>query len=135
MRAGETIHPAITYASDGGIAIYRNGRPYARRKPEIDTPVGRLQTYVRNDAAISFQSSAELELMKRDLRCATRRKLRLPTKRAPVLRAELTAHAESTRSRVETLRAELTRLNQELKAPPTGESLRAEIKNRIPRSF
>ncbi len=138
-HAGDTIHLAITYASDGVIAIYRNGKPYgAPYKPEIDTPVGRLQTYVRNDAVVGFKSTAELELDEArvyDIVLSPEQIAASYAAGAPsVSWAELTAAMPDTvRARVETLRAELTRLNQELKAiPEPVKAYAAEIKKPDP---
>ena len=61
--AGERLHIAIVYGSDNTIRIYRNGEPYGKAyKPQVDLPVGRLQTYLRDDAIIELSTSKDLEL-------------------------------------------------------------------------
>ncbi|MBZ2183295.1 MAG: DUF1549 domain-containing protein [Bryobacter sp.] len=61
--AGGRIHMAITYAADGGIRIYRNGRPYGKGyRPDPTVAHGRLQTYMKGDAIVELSSSNGLEL-------------------------------------------------------------------------
>ena len=63
MASGERLHIAIVYRSDDTIRIYRNGQPYGKAyKPQVDLPVGRLQTYLRDDAIIELSTSKDLEL-------------------------------------------------------------------------
>ena len=60
---GGRIHIAIVYSGDDTIRLYRNGLAYGKAyKPEIDLPVGRLQTYLKNDAVIELSSTKELEV-------------------------------------------------------------------------
>ena len=61
---GSRIHIAIVYSQgDDTIQLYRNGRPYGKAyKPQIDLPVGRLQTYAKDDAVIELTGSKDLEL-------------------------------------------------------------------------
>jgi mono/diheme cytochrome c family protein len=60
--AGERIHLAITYASDGAIRLYRNGRSYGEPyRPDAGIN-GRTQTYGAGDAVLKFTASPELEL-------------------------------------------------------------------------
>jgi hypothetical protein len=61
--SGERVHIAIVYSADDTIRLYRNGQPYGKPyKPQIDLPVGRLQTYSRDDAVIEMTASKDLEL-------------------------------------------------------------------------
>ena len=61
---GGRIHIAIVYSGDDTIRLYRNGLAYGKAyKPEIDLPVGRLQTYLKNDAVIELSSTKELEVL------------------------------------------------------------------------
>jgi mono/diheme cytochrome c family protein len=60
---GSRVHLAIVYAGDDTIQLYRNGSPYGRAyKSQIELPVGRLQTYLKDDAVIELSGSKELEL-------------------------------------------------------------------------
>ena len=61
--SGERVHIAIVYSSDDTIRLYRNGQAYGKSyKPQIDLPVGRLQTYSRDDAVIELTASKDLEV-------------------------------------------------------------------------
>ncbi|HYI96745.1 MAG TPA: DUF1553 domain-containing protein [Bryobacteraceae bacterium] len=61
--AGERVHIAIVYGANDVIRIYRNGKPYGKSyKPQIDLPVGRLQTYGKDDAVIELTASKDLEV-------------------------------------------------------------------------
>ena len=60
---GQTVHIAIVYAADDTIQLFRNGQPYGKTyKPDVSLPVGRLQTYGKQDAIIELTSSKDLQL-------------------------------------------------------------------------
>jgi hypothetical protein len=61
--SGSRLHIAISYATDGEILLYRNGKPYGRPyRPDPGTPHGSLQTYHQDDAFVELSSSIGLEL-------------------------------------------------------------------------
>ncbi|MFN7924886.1 MAG: DUF1553 domain-containing protein [Bryobacteraceae bacterium] len=61
--AGGRVHMAITYAADGEIRMYRNGKLYGRAyRPDPGTPHGKLQTYGKGDAVVELSSANGLEL-------------------------------------------------------------------------
>ena len=62
-RGGKLVQLAIVYAADDTIRLYRNGKPYGKPyKPEIETAVGHLQTYAKDDAIVRFTASKGIEL-------------------------------------------------------------------------
>ncbi len=123
-KEGDRLHLAITYSSDGTIAIYRNGQPYGKPyKPEIDTPVGRLQTYMHDDATVSFTTSPDFELDEARLYDAALSPEQIaasfaagaPSAEWEDLHRVMTA---DERPRAEQLRGRLAELAKELKAIP-----------------
>ena len=123
-RPGGVLHLAIAYATDGTISLYRNGRPYgAPYKPEIDTPVGRLQTYLHDDAVVTFTASPGLELDEARLydtalspaQIAASFAAGAPSTEWPGLASVLPPH---DRANLQELRTQLAHLHQQLHAIP-----------------
>lgn len=56
------VHIAITYATDGTIRIFRNGRPYGSPYRPDAGPSGELQTYAAGDAIVRFSATSALAL-------------------------------------------------------------------------
>ena len=132
-KENDRLHMAITYSSDGTIALYRNGQPYGKPyKPEIDTPVGRLQTYLHDDATVSFTTSPDLELDEARLydaalspeQVAASFAAGAPSAEWEDLRRVMTAEE---RRRAESLRGRLAELAQELKAIPDPAKVYAAV--------
>jgi len=59
---GDSVHIAITYAKDGTIRVFRNGKPYGEPYRPDAGASGGLQTYARGDAVLKFTATADLEL-------------------------------------------------------------------------
>ena len=60
--AGERIHLAITYSSNGAIRLYRNGAPYGEPYRPDAGANGQTQTYAAGDAVLKFTATPELDL-------------------------------------------------------------------------
>ncbi|MCA2968106.1 MAG: DUF1553 domain-containing protein [Acidobacteriaceae bacterium] len=60
---GGRIHVAVSYAANGEIRLYRNGKLYGRPyRPDAGTAHGLLQTYGRQDAVVELTSGRGFEL-------------------------------------------------------------------------
>lgn len=60
---GALVQVAITYATDGEIRLYRNGRLYGHAyRPDAGSSHGKLQAYGKDDAVIELSSGNGLEV-------------------------------------------------------------------------
>ena len=63
LQPGTRVHVAITYAEDGTIAVYRDGKAYGTSyRPDPGVPAGRLQIYPSGDALVRFTASEHLRV-------------------------------------------------------------------------
>ena len=61
LEPGQSIQVAISYGSDGAIAVFRNGEPFGQAYlPDPGVPAGRLQAYRAGDALVRFTASEHL---------------------------------------------------------------------------
>ena len=63
LQPGDRLHVAVTYSTNGTIALYRNGAPYgAPYRPDASIAAGRLQVYRAGDALVRFPASKSLHV-------------------------------------------------------------------------
>ena len=126
-QGGELVQVAIAYGADDTIRLYRNGKPYGKPyKPEIETAVGHLQTYLKGDAMVRFTASQGIELDEArlyDVALSDRQvessfAAGAPSRTPEQLTQSMTA---AQRDRLSTLQKELDNLKAELKSIPEPE--------------
>jgi hypothetical protein len=128
-QGGKPVHVAIVYAADDTIRLYRNGKPYGKPyKPEIETAVGHLQTYAKDDAIVRFTASKGIELDEArlydvalsDEQVAASFIAGAPSHTAEQITRSMTA---AQRDRLATLQKELENRKAELKSMPEPEKV------------
>ena len=93
---GGKLQLAFVYAADDTIRLYRNGKPYGKPyKPEIETAVGHLQTYGKDDAIVRFTAAMESNWTRPD--CTMSRSARSRWRR-PSRRARRATHPNNSRN-------------------------------------
>ncbi len=132
-QAGDRLQIAITYAADGTIQIYRNGKPYGSAyRPDVDGPSGALQTYFAADAFVQLTPSRSLELDEARLYAATLTPQQIADSYAAgapsvTLEESLASMSETDRTRVRDLDQELVSLRAKLAAQPKPEKAFAAV--------
>ena len=131
LEPGQRIHIAISYAADGTIQLFRDGRPLGEPyRPDGGIPAGRLQAYGAGDSVVRFPAS-------RHLRVAEARLYSIPLTAAQVRdswTAGIEDHAPEAlrnrmaprqRDRLASLEGERERLAEERRAIPEPELVHA----------